>query len=135
MKLLKTSNDQYFLESLLNEIDEYFHLMGGAGCYPGFSDWHVPALLLLLLVGVDPTKEDFLSSYDSHTLSPRMWRETDGLPSKIFRKLDGFKLNPLQFELYLKLQTERIARKLGAREILAWSNFLAGQQDRFRRFI
>lgn len=133
--MLKTTEDTAFLQRLLAEIDEYFHLMGGAGCYPGFSDWHVPALLLLLLVGVDPTKEDFLSSYDLRTLSPGMWRETDGFPSKIFRKLDGFKLNPLQFELYLKLQTERIARKLGAREILAWSNFLAGQQDRFRRFI
>lgn len=135
MTTLETTEDTAFLQRLLAEIDEYFHLMGGAGCYPGFSDWHVPALLLLLLVGVDPTKKEFLSSYDSHTLSLSMWRETDGLPSKIFRKLDGFKLNPLQFELYLKLQTERIARKLGAREILAWSNFLAGQQDRFRRFI
>ncbi len=131
----KNSEDEAFLQRLLAEIDEYFHLMGGAGCYPGFSDWHVPALLLLLLVGVDPTREEFLSSPDSHTLSPRMWRETDGLPGKIFRRLDGFKLNPLQFELYLKLQTERIAKKLGAREILAWSNFLAGNQDRFRRFI
>ena len=133
--MLKTTEDTAFLQRLLAEIDEYFHLIGGAGCYPGFSDWHVPALLLMLLVGVDPTKEEFLSSYDSRTLSPSMWRETDGLPSKVFRKLDDFKLNPLQFELYLKLQTERIARKLGAREILAWSNFLAGQQDRFRRFI
>ncbi len=130
----KNTEDAAFLQRLLAEIDEYFHLMGGAGCYPGFSDWHVPALLLLLLVGVDPTKEDFLSTYDSHTLSPRMWRETDGLPTKIFIKLNGFKLSPQQFELYLKLQTERVARKLGAREILAWSNFLAGQQDRFRRF-
>lgn len=131
----KNTEDTAFLQRLLAEIDEYFHLMGGAGCYPGFSDWHVPALLLLLLVGVDPTKEEFLSSYDSRTLSPNMWRETDGLPSKIFRKLDGFKLSPLQFELYLKLQTESVARKLGAREILAWSNFLASHQDRFRRFI
>lgn len=130
----KNTEDAAFFQRLLTEIDEYFHLMGGAGCYPGFSDWHVPALLLLLLVGVDPTKEDFLSTYDSHTLSPRMWRETDGLPTKIFIKLNGFKLSPQQFELYLKLQTERIARKLGAREILEWSNFLAGQQDRFRRF-
>ena len=131
----KNTEDAVFLQCLLAEIDEYFHLMGGAGCYPGFSDWHVPALLLLLLVGMDPTKEDFLSTYDSHTLSPRMWRETDGLPTKIFIKLNGFKLSPQQFELYVKLQTERIARKLGAREILEWSNFLAGQQDRFRRFI
>lgn len=131
----KNTEDAAFLQRLLAEIDEYFHLMGGAGCYPGFSDWHVPALLLLLLVGVDPTKEDFLSTYDSHTLSPRMWRETDGLPTKIFIKLNGFKLSPQQFELYVRRQTERIARKLGAREILEWSNFLAGQQDRFRRFI
>ncbi len=131
----KNIEDEAFLQRLLAEIDEYFHLMGGAGCYPGFSDWHVPALLLLLLVGVDPTSEEFFSSPDSHTLSPRMWRDTDGLPGKISRKLDGFKLNPLQFELYLKLQTERIAKKLGAREILEWSNFLAGNQDRFRRFI
>lgn len=131
----KNIEDEAFLQRLLAEIDEYFHLMGGAGCYPGFSDWHVPALLLLLLVGVDPTSEEFLSSPDSHTLSRRMWRETDGLPGKISRRLDGFKLNQLQFELYLKLQTERIAKKLGAREILAWSNFLAGNQDRFRRFI
>jgi hypothetical protein len=133
--MLKTTEDTAFLQRLLAEIDEYFHLMGGAGCYPGFSDWHVPALLLLLLVGVDPTREEFLSSYDSNTLSPRMWRETDGLPSKIFRKLNGFELSPLQFELYLKLETERVARKKGAREILEWSNFLAGNQDRFRRFI
>ena len=131
----KNIEDEVFFKRLLAEIDEYFHLMGGAGCYPGFSDWHVPALLLLLLVGVDPTREEFHSSYDSNTLSPRMWRETDGLPSKIFRKLNGFKLSPLQFELYLKLETERVARKKGAREILEWSNFLAGNQDRFRRFI
>lgn len=131
----KNIEDEVFFQRLLAEIDEYFHLMGGAGCYPGFSDWHVPALLLLLLVGVDPTREEFLSSYDSNTLSPRMWRETDGLPSKIFRKLNGFKLSPLQFELFLKLETERVARKKGAREILEWSNFLAGNQDRFRRFI
>jgi hypothetical protein len=131
----KNIEDEVFLQRLLAEIDEYFHLMGGAGCYPGFSDWHVPALLLLLLVGVDPTSEEFLSSPDSYTLSPRMWRETDGLPGKIFKKLDGFKLSPMQFELYLKLQTERVSQKLGAREILEWSNFLAGNQDRFRRFI
>lgn len=135
MKMPKNIEDEVFFHRLLAEIDEYFHLMGGAGCYPGFSDWHVPALLLLLLVGVDPTREEFLSSYDSNTLSPRMWRETDGLPSKIFRKLNGFELSPLQFELYLKLETERVARKKGAREILEWSNFLAGNQDRFRRFI
>jgi hypothetical protein len=131
----KKFEDEAFLQCLLAEIDEYFHQMGGARCYPGFSDWHVPALLLLLLVGVDPTREEFLSSYESHTLSPRMWRETDGLPSKIFRKLDSFKLSPLQFELYLKLQTERFAREKGAREILAWSNFLAENRDRFRKFL
>lgn len=131
----KTTDDELFLKRLLAEIDEYFHQMGGSGCYSGFSDWHGPALLLMLLVGVDPTKEEFLSSYESHTLSPRMWRETDGLPTKIFVKLNGFKLSPKQFELYIKLQTERISRKLGAREILEWSNFLAGNQDRFRRFI
>jgi hypothetical protein len=135
MKMPKNIKDEVFFQRLLSEIDEYFHLMGGAGCYPGFSDWHVPALLLLLLVGVDPTSEEFLSSPDSYTLSPRMWRETDGLPGKIFKKLDGFKLSPMQFELYLKLQTERVSQKLGAREILEWSNFLAGNQDRFRRFI
>jgi hypothetical protein len=131
----KNIEDEAFLQCLLAEIDEYFHLMGGSRCYPDFSDWHVPALLLLLLVGVDPTREGFLSSFDSQVLSPRIWRETDGLPSKIFRKLDSFKLSPLQFELYLKLQTERFARKKGAREILAWANFLAENQDRFRRFI
>jgi hypothetical protein len=133
--MLKNTDDEAFLQLLLAEIDEYFHLMGGAGCYPGFSDWHIPALLLLLLVGVNPTSKEFLSSPDSHTLSPRMWRETDGLPSKIFRKLDSFKLSSLQFELYLKLQTERVAQNKGAREILEWSNFLVGNQDRFRRFI
>jgi hypothetical protein len=135
MMTLKNSNDKDFLWTLLADIDEYFHLMGGAGCYPGFSNWHAPALLLLLLVGVNPTREDFFSSPDSYALSPRMWRETDELPVKIFRRLDGFKLSPMQFEWYLKLQTERVAQKLGAREILEWSNFLAGNQDRFRRFI
>lgn len=135
MKLPKTTADQDFLWKMLVDIDEYFHLMGGAGCYPGFSDWHVPALLLLLLVGVDPTSEEFLSSPDSYSLSPRMWRETDGLPGKIFRRLDGFKLSPIQFELYLKLQTERVSQKLGAREILGWSNFLTENQVRFRRFV
>ncbi len=134
MMTLKNSNDKDFLWMLLGDIDEYFRLMGGAGCYPGFSNWHAPALLLLLLVGVDPTREDFFSSPDSYVLSPKMWRETDGMPVKIFRRLDGFKLSPMQFELYLKLQTERVAQKLGAREILDWSNFLAENQDRFKRF-
>ncbi len=133
--MLRNTEYAPFLQQLIAEIDEYFHLMGGVGCYPGFSEWHVPALLLLLLVGVDPTREEFLSGPDSHMLSPRMWRETDGLPSKVFKRLDGFVLSPMQFELYLKLQTERITKKLGAREILEWSNFLAENQDRFRRFI
>jgi hypothetical protein len=131
----KITADQNFLRIQLAYIDDYFHSLGGSGCYPGFSDWHVPALLLLLLVGVNPTREEFLSSPDSYTLSPRMWRETDGLPSEIFRRLDGFKLSPLQFELYLKLQTELISKKLGAREILALSNFLAENRDRFRQFL
>lgn len=31
------------------QIDEYFRLLGGSGCYSGYCDWHVPALLTLAL--------------------------------------------------------------------------------------
>lgn len=120
---------------LTGEADEYFRKLGGSGRYPGFAEWHVPALILLLLSGVDPRQGGFLESQDSHEISARLWRETDGLPRSLAVKLDGVVIAQETFEQYLKRSFTHLSRVSTAGELLEWSRFLGQNRTRFARLV
>jgi len=132
----KTSDfcDERLLWRLTNQISDYFRHMGGAGRYAGFSEWHPDALLLLLISGVDPSEKGFLDRPESFLISPRIWRETDGLPEATFIELQGNKVTHLQFERHLKHMFNHLGNAIGAAELIEWAAFLASNRHRFTQF-
>lgn len=120
---------------LTGEADEYFRKLGGSGRYSGFAEWHVPALILLLLSGVDPSQDGFFDSQDSYEISARLWRETDGLPRSLAIKLDGVVIDQETFEQYLKRSFMHLSSVSTADELLEWSRFLGQNSTRFARLV
>ena len=112
------------------EADEYFRLLGGSGRYIGYRNWHVPALLILLLTGCDPNKPDFLFTEDSHLIDPDLWIKTDGLPQKISSKLNGHQFDPQLFDEYLIFATSYICRLKDTKELMGWAEFLIHSHSR-----
>jgi hypothetical protein len=117
-----------------DEADEYFRRLGGSGRYDGFRDWHIPALTLLVVTGLDPDSHEFLLSRESHSISPRLWRETDDLPSRLAARARSLTFSQLEFETYLRFSFEFVATT-SARECLEWSRFLSDNGDRFRKHL
>ncbi len=116
---------------LTAEADEYFRLIGGAGCYAGYRNWHVPALIILLLTGCDPNGPDFLHAEESFQIAPDLWRKTDGLPQKISLKLEGLEFNPELFDEFIHSSTNYICGLNNTRETLGWAEFLTNNRPRF----
>lgn len=135
LPLNKRIFDEKLVWPIAADVENHFRLMGGAARYPGFAEWHPHALLLLLISGVDPTSENFLGSAESFLVSPRMWRETDGLPAKIWGRVAGGVCSPRAFEVYLQRVSKHVVATSGAREIISWSRFLVDNTDRFDRFL
>ncbi len=119
------------LWSLTGEVNEYFRKLGGSGCYPGFADWHVLGLVLLLVSGLDPSEADFFDSRESHTLPLGLWRETDGLPISIAEKLKGTVITQKAFEESLKRSFAHLSTTAGAGDLLDWAKFLDRNSSRF----
>jgi hypothetical protein len=126
--------DLHKLWMVTADADDYFCRMGGAGRYSGFSAWHVPGLVLMLLSGVNPSARDFLNTQDSYEISPRIWRETDGLPGRLAAELNGRVCSPEVFESYLKKMVERVAEISSSSDLFDWSKFLVRNEDRFASF-
>jgi hypothetical protein len=123
------------LWKITGEVDDYFRRLGGAGCYLGFADWHVPALVLLLLSGVDPGTKEFLQSEESSLIDPTLWRSTDNLPIRTKERLCDLKLSPGLFHLYLTWATKRISEISKEPEhLLDWMRFMTENNERFRPF-
>ncbi len=112
------------LHAELDEINDYFSHLGGSGQYAGFYNWHVPALLLLIITGTDPSDENFYETEDSLVISPRMWRETDGLPKKLATKLKGVNFPPQEINSFIATTTKKIADFSEIRELFGWAKFL-----------
>lgn len=129
---LKQQDDLWRLTA---EADEYFRLMGGAGRYAGYRNWHVPALIILLLTGCDPNKPDFLHTEESFQISPDLWRKTDGLPQKLSLKLEGLDFNPELFDQFIHSSTNYICRLNNTREIFGWAEFLTESRVRFQHLL
>lgn len=118
------------------EINDYFAKLGGSGRYSGFYEWHGPALLLLLVSGVDPTRKDFLQSEESYLIHPRLWRETESLVEETNRRLIDLKMSPAVFDDYLNSVTKRLCElNSETSQLLGWMKFIAENSDRFRSFI
>lgn len=135
MSKTKKFAQQDLLFRLTAEADEYFRLMGGAGCYAGYRDWHVPALMILLLTGCDPDTPDFLHTEESFQIAPDLWRKTDGLPKKISLKLEGLEFNPELFDEFIHSSTNYICRLHNTRELLGWAEFLTENRYRFQHLL
>lgn len=123
------------LQRVTEEVDGYFGRLGGSGRYMGFDEWHVPALILLLISGVDPTSKDFLQSKESYLVSPSLWRETDSLVEKTRRGLTDFTMSPAVFHVYLNNVTRSLCDSNSEPEqLLGWMRFITENSDRFRSF-
>ena len=129
-----TEVDLHKLWMVTADADDYFSRMGGAGRYSGFAEWHVPGLVLMLVSGVNPGTRDFLDTTDSYEISPRIWRETDGLPGRLAAELNEYVCRPKVFESYLKKIAERVAQISSASDLFAWSKFLVNNEARFAGF-
>lgn len=114
----------YRLWSLTGEADDYFRRLGGAGCYSGYADWHPPALVILLLCGADPTKDDFMRSREACLLPRAMWESTDELPKLMQSRLKNFKLDSRTLDEYLRKITKNICEHNRIDDLLGWSKFL-----------
>jgi hypothetical protein len=102
----------------------------GAGCYPGYRDWHVPALIVL---AVEQLLFDEKRSYKQSVvdmISPRMWFETDNRPQEAMVLVT--KINPSGEDVnaFINETTEAISRKLSLDEEDGWNRFMTLRDQR-----
>lgn len=79
--------NQQVLWNACAEAEDYFSRLGGSGTYPGFSEYHVPGLVLILAyekVGPHVGQDGALR----HLLPEQIWKETDGLPERVSKIVD-----------------------------------------------
>lgn len=119
------------------QIDEYFRLLGGSGCYPSFCDWHVPALLILTL--------DYQSSDHSQAgqlcfeycvrrlISERMWEQTDGLPQRAVELVSKLEPRPRDTEWLIAEANDRYPMTYSAHEKAGWDAFLKQREKSSRK--
>lgn len=114
---------QQILWNACSETEDYFSRLGGSGRYPGFNEYHIPALVLILaLEKIEPngSPNDALR----RLLPERMWNETDGLPcrvSKTLNKLVSAELGSLrEFVEYVNNSYQETAPN----ELVFWRDFL-----------
>ena len=133
VKTLKWEEQVAKLWMVSGKVDDYFLRLGGSGRYEGFNHWHVPALLLLLISGLDPTKSDFLQSRESELISPRLWRESGDLVVDTKRDLSSLKMSPAAFNAYLNQVTKRLCDfNSESGQLLGWMRFITENSERFR---
>ena len=87
-------NANKILRMAYNEAGDYFSRLGGSGRYQGFSEDHIPTLVLLIALNKIWSIED-VNGLKS-LLPSHMWNQTDQLPDKIEAIISG--LNIQQFE-------------------------------------
>ncbi|MCD8503488.1 MAG: hypothetical protein LRY56_09400 [Burkholderiaceae bacterium] len=117
-----------------SEIDEYFRLLGGSGCYTGYSDWHVPALLTLAFdyqISDQSQADQNRFEYSVRDLiSHRMWEHTDGLPQRAVELVTKLKPTPEDTVWFTDRVSERYPMAYGSYEKEGWADFLEQRQYR-----
>ncbi len=116
------------------QIDEYFRLLGGSGCYSGYCDWHVPALLTLAL-DHDINDQSLTDSYlfeqsIKKLISHLMWEQTDGLPQRAVELVNKIKPVPDDVDWFTARVTDRYPMAYSSHEKEGWADFLDRRQRR-----
>ncbi len=116
------------------QIDEYFRLLGGSGCYSGYCDWHVPALLTLAL-DHDINDQSLTDSYlfeqsIKKLISHLMWEQTDGLPQRAVELINKIKPVPDDVDWFTARVTDRYPMAYSSHEKEGWADFLDRRQRR-----
>lgn len=105
-------------------IDEYFRLLGGSGCYVGYCDCHVPALLTLAM---DELVGNLPISYEqavNHLICSQMWTQTDGLPEKALERVKKYQPTPEDIDWFTTRVTECYPMSYSRNEKKEWQWFL-----------
>jgi len=116
------------------QIDEYFRLLGGSGCYPGYYDWHVPALLTLALDhdinDQSLTDQHHFEQSIKKLISHLMWEQTDGLPQRAVEIVKKIKPLPDDVDWFTARVTDRYPMTHSSHEKEGWADFLEQRQRR-----
>ncbi len=118
------------------DVDDYFRRLGGSGCYPGYCDWHVPALMTLVLdhymchqSQVDERRFEYsVKSLISH----RMWEQTDGLPHRAVKLVNEHEPTPEDTVWFTDHVTERYPMAYSSYEREGWADFLEQRHRRLK---
>jgi hypothetical protein len=105
-------------------IDEYFRLLGGSGCYTGYCDCHVPALLTLAM---DEWLGNLPMSYEQAVkflIDHQMWTLTDQLPAKALERIGQYQPTREDIDWFTKRVTERYPMTYSPNEKKEWLQFL-----------
>lgn len=106
------------------QVDEYFRMLGGSGCYPGYADWHVPALMIVALDDYCGTSKFSYEHTIKRLISHRMWEQMDQLPARAMELI--VKTQPRQEDIsgFISLVTERYPMSYTPYEKEEWLAFL-----------
>lgn len=106
------------------QVDEYFRMLGGSGCYPGYADWHVPALMT---VAMDDYCSNSKLSYEhmvKRLISHRMWEQTDRLPTRALDLIVKTQSMEEDISWFISSVTERYPMSYRPYEKEEWLAFL-----------
>lgn len=125
-----SANKALELWTATGHIDDYFRRLGGAGQYPGYKNWHAPALMI---IAVDQLLSEAKMDYEHSVvdmISPRMWFETDNRPHEAMILVT--KINPSREDVsaFINETTGAISRKLSVDEQDGWNRFLTLREQR-----
>ena len=110
-------------------VDEYFRLLGGSGCYTGYCDCHVPALITLAMderVGHLPINYEQAVKY---LIGDRMWEQTDRLPEKALEQVDKYQPMPEDIEWFTERVTVCYPVNYCQHEMQKWQKFLELREE------
>jgi hypothetical protein len=105
-------------------IDEYFRLLGGAGCYTGYCDRHVPALVTLAMdewVGNLPIPYEYAVK---DLIDYQMWTQTDQLPAKALEHVGKYEPTLEDIDWFTARVTERYPMTYNPFDNEEWQRFL-----------
>jgi|GEM_PF-2931225 len=112
------------------QIDEYFRRLGGSGCYPGYCDWHVPALLTLALDQNISGRVHHQEQSVKELISPHMLEKTDGLPQTAVDLVAKLEPTSEDIEWFITRVTDHYPMTYCSHEIVGWAEFLDQRQRR-----
>lgn len=116
------------------EVDDYFRRLGGSGCYQGYCDWHVPALMTLTLDNHVNHQNQADKRRFEHAIkdliSHRMWEQTDSLYHRALELVAKLEPRLEDTEWFIDRVTERYPMAYSSYEKEGWADFLEQRRRR-----